>query len=151
MKKSEREYNHRYYLAHRERELLRVKENDAKRSKADKLFVEHVLSCLPKNKFKDGRNIARQTKRVWSVKYREYLKLLHSGCHYCGVSLLTIGGHSLDRIDNSKGYTEDNVLPCCGRCNQTRGNRWTVQEMEVMIKAVLSYNREKQTNSKPRR
>jgi hypothetical protein len=27
---------------------------------------------------------------------------------------------TLDRIDNDKGHTEDNVVPACIRCNYTR-------------------------------
>ena len=35
-------------------------------------------------------------------------------CHYCGVEL---DMSRFDRIDSDGGYTEDNVVPCCGTCN----------------------------------
>jgi len=41
------------------------------------------------------------------------------GCAYCGEADARIG---LDRIDNSKGHTTDNVMPSCARCNITRSN-----------------------------
>jgi len=37
-----------------------------------------------------------------------------SDCHYCGEKLKSVG---FDRVDNSKGYIHDNVVPCCGGCN----------------------------------
>lgn len=42
--------------------------------------------------------------------------LIKNGCVYCG-EVERIG---LDRIDNSKGHTQDNVVACCPRCNYTR-------------------------------
>jgi len=39
------------------------------------------------------------------------------GCSYCGESEIRM---TLDRIDNNKGHTMDNVVPACIRCNYTR-------------------------------
>ena len=71
----------------------------------------------------------------------QYVKLLQQGCHYCGEGLENSTKSGLDRINNSKGYTLDNVLPCCGACNQIRGDNLTVQEMEVAMKAILDYRK----------
>ncbi len=35
-------------------------------------------------------------------------------CWYCGEVLSTAGA---DRIDSTKGYTQDNTVPCCSVCN----------------------------------
>lgn len=40
-----------------------------------------------------------------------------SNCHYCGDKLKKVG---FDRIDNSIGYTESNVVVCCVDCNFMR-------------------------------
>lgn len=42
-----------------------------------------------------------------------------NGCVYCGETGLRM---TLDRIDNSKGHTTDNVLAACVRCNFIRGS-----------------------------
>jgi hypothetical protein len=60
-------------------------------------------------------------------------------CHYCGGMLLDETGCGLDRRNNSIGYTIENVLPCCGVCNQIRNVHLTVKEMEVAMGAVLMY------------
>lgn len=35
-------------------------------------------------------------------------------CYYCGDTMINVG---FDRIDNAKGYTEENTVPCCTQCN----------------------------------
>jgi len=61
-------------------------------------------------------------------------------CIYCGSTIRAIGS-GLDRIDNSKIYTVDNVNPCCGTCNDIRGDNLSVEEMKVAMKAILTYRR----------
>lgn len=58
--------------------------------------------------------------------------ILVQPCVYCG-AVENIG---CDRLDNSKGHTQDNVVPCCGDCNRTRGDRFTFQEM-LQIGALI--------------
>jgi len=55
-------------------------------------------------------------------------------CFYCGSALVFEGGPTLqtasvDRIDNSKGYTQDNMVLCCQRCNVIKGSWFTFEEM----------------------
>lgn len=38
-------------------------------------------------------------------------------CNYCGSEIDTIG---LDRIDNKRGYTMDNIKSCCSTCNRMK-------------------------------
>ena len=54
-------------------------------------------------------------------------------CFYCGTEDEPRGS---DRIDNSKGHTAANVVPCCKLCNKTRNNNFTVDEMK-QIGAVI--------------
>jgi hypothetical protein len=79
----------------------------------------------------------------FDLTYAEYEKFLTKNnlCGYCDTDLLTIGGSSLDRIDNSQGYRLGNVIPCCGPCNQIRGDNLTVFEMQVAMNAVIEYRK----------
>lgn len=43
-----------------------------------------------------------------------FVQHVHAECHYCGEVISKVG---FDRVDNAKGYTEDNVVPCCPPCN----------------------------------
>ncbi len=38
-------------------------------------------------------------------------------CHYCGDEISTIG---IDRVDNDKGYVENNIVTCCELCNKSK-------------------------------
>ena len=61
--------------------------------------------------------------------------ILTKECIYCGDNL-NIG---CDRIDNSKGHTKDNVVPCCYICNCARNNNFSFDEMKeigVVIKSI---------------
>lgn len=59
-----------------------------------------------------------------TVKYMKE-NITSKPCIYCG-NTKDIG---CDRIDNSKGHTIDNVIPCCKICNMTRGDRFSFDEM----------------------
>lgn len=43
------------------------------------------------------------------------------------------------RLDNSKGYTSENVVPCCKECNMLRGNRLTPEETKVVTNALKQF------------
>lgn len=54
-------------------------------------------------------------------------------CYYCDDSESSIG---CDRIDNQKGHTKLNVVPCCKLCNTTRMNNFTHDEMIILGRSV---------------
>jgi hypothetical protein len=61
------------------------------------------------------------------------------GCFYCKKDVSMVSGIALDRINNERGYTKDNVLPCCGICNLIRGDNLTVNEMEIAMWAIIEF------------
>ena len=82
------------------------------------------------------------------LTYDEFLKFTEMKvCHYCGDALHwqewadNNGGYKLDRKDNDFGYSVDNCVPCCTRCNIGKGNRFTYDEWYGMTR----YFREKDT------
>lgn len=64
-----------------------------------------------------------------------------TGCFYCKASIVNETGCGLDRLDNARGYTLDNVVPCCGSCNKIRNRLLTHEEMIVAMAAVLDFRR----------
>lgn len=75
-----------------------------------------------------------------NLTYEEFLEFTKiNRCYYCYKHIdwtpyCTVNGkfkssaYYLDRIDNNKGYSKDNCLVCCTKCNKTRGNRYTYDE-----------------------
>ena len=84
-------------------------------------------------------NKSRRGTKLFDISFDELVSLWKKGCHYCHGSIINNKGVGLDRIDNSKDYIIDNVLPCCGDCNKIRNTILTVEEMEVAMKAILEY------------
>jgi hypothetical protein len=52
--------------------------------------------------------------------------------------------NGLDRIDSSKGYTRDNVEPCCVICNTMK---WTLSKKDFLkhIALILKVQQRKNT------
>lgn len=47
--------------------------------------------------------------------------------------------NGIDRIDNNKGYSIDNVVTACKECNILRSNTFTPQETKVMVTALNNF------------
>lgn len=88
------------------------------------------------NRYRNSILLAKQRNKLFCLKFDQYTTLINSGCYYCSESLLSECGIGLDRIDNKKNYTSSNVFPCCARCNDVRGNKYTIEQMKVIGKAV---------------
>lgn len=84
---------------------------------------------------------AKYRNKPFNLSKEFYKELLEKPCYYC--NRLYDGGIWADRIDNSLGYYEDNILPCCGSCNQIRCIHLTVEEMKIAMEAVLSFRNKK--------
>ena len=127
----------RYYENHQESLNKKLKYREAHRKELaaySKQYVadhkEHVQEYYKKRiSTKEGRanNLVHGYKHADKVKDREFnlsdewiVDNIFSGqsCIYCGES----DWHKLgtDRIDNTKGHTVDNVVPCCMKCNKDR-------------------------------
>ena len=50
---------------------------------------------------------------------------------------------SIDRLDNSKGHTKDNVVPCCIECNTARSDNFTFEEMKVIGKSIRKIKKDR--------
>lgn len=70
---------------------------------------------------------------AFTLTLEHFNTLTSSDCHYCGAapkqrpSPLTGGrrgivyiANGIDRVNSSKGYNADNVVPCCGSCNTAK-------------------------------
>jgi hypothetical protein len=83
----------------------------------------------------------------FELSLRQFKELLSQDCHYCGAtpsqeykrnggSLFLYNG--IDRVDNNKGYTDSNCVPCCKQCNYFKG---TLSQEEFRQVIINLYNR----------
>lgn len=85
-------------------------------------------ACLAKY-----REIAVKRGYVWKLTGEQFDELTSQPCHYCGAApsntwTLPQGNgpfvySGIDRVDNTRGYEPDNVVPCCAICNRAKGPR----------------------------
>lgn len=106
---------------------------------------------------------AKLRNKEFSISFEQGTKLLTGNCHYCGsepnmeFSVLEtrksakrvqtglidkaeyiVKTNGLDRIDNSKGYIENNVVSCCTICNYAK-NTLSYNDFLLWIDKLISY------------
>tara|TARA_S200002703_G_scaffold146114_1_gene140940 strand:+ start:440 stop:994 length:555 start_codon:yes stop_codon:yes gene_type:complete len=75
----------------------------------------------PRRKWTMIRSAAKRRNINFSLPSELYeSQLWGKPCHYCGCDLEVTG---LDRKDSDKGYTPDNVVPCCADCNVKKSTK----------------------------
>jgi hypothetical protein len=88
---------------------------------------------------------ATRSGRLENFSYEDFLIFTRiEKCHYCGEHILWTktstgkngNGYHLDRKDNSLGYSKENCVVCCPRCNRAKSNHFTYEEW-VEIGALI--------------
>lgn len=78
--------------------------------------------------FAHYRKNAEKMNREFSLSKDEFCSFLSSNCAYCGSGPTSVVKsrsflkpdfyyNGIDRVDNNKGYSIDNCVPCCSICN----------------------------------
>lgn len=71
----------------------------------------------------------------------EFLRVIACPCAYCGaMPPADTKRNGLDRVDNSAGYTPQNIVPCCYPCNQMKGTR-TSQAFLDHVASIMRFQR----------
>lgn len=80
---------------------------------------------------------AKRRNLQWSLSEHQCHALFTAVCHYCANSPPAASLNGIDRIDSIKGYTRDNVVPCCKQCNWAKG-RLTYQQFLNMCRRIAA-------------
>lgn len=77
--------------------------------------------------YRSYKSNAKEKNRIFEVTFDDFVKLVSKDCHYCGsVPPMRLQktnfnegclANGLDRVDSTKGYLLDNIVPCCSHCN----------------------------------
>lgn len=80
--------------------------------------------------FSHYKHSALHSGKAWELSVDEFSSLVSSDCYYCGSGPSNLyheprnngdfAYNGLDRLDSLKGYTLDNVVPCCWTCNRMK-------------------------------
>jgi len=73
---------------------------------------------------------AKRKKHILEITENQFKKITKQICFYCGSPPKQeykgkgLNGsyiyNGVDRVDNTRGYTTDNIVPCCGTCNHAK-------------------------------
>lgn len=74
----------------------------------------------------------------FALSKTHFQELIIKPCFYCNYHKEG-EVHGIDRVDNQKGYIEDNVVPCCETCNVLKGSQHP-QEFIDKMQAIYQYN-----------
>lgn len=94
--------------------------------------------------WKRCEDCAKKKNIYFDLTYNEFLKFVEEKtCHYCNCDILWIPfgkkakRYNLDRKDNSKGYTKDNLVVCCWKCNDLKGNKISYDDFYALGQILL--------------
>ena len=86
-----------------------------------KKFYEKTKSAIWR-RYSHLKANAKRYNREFTLTFEDYENMVTpNSCHYCSGSLPE-AGTGTDRQDNKLGYTKENSVACCERCNEKKGS-----------------------------
>lgn len=113
-----REYSKRY--KEKNREAIRKRQSEYNGRPETKARVNQWWKS-PKGIATHYRNAAKIRGIEWALPHGLAIDLATDHCFYCGAAPAPTSG--IDRVDNTKGYLEDNVVAACRHCNRAKLER----------------------------
>lgn len=81
------------------------------------LSRHQIYKQSKRGKFSIYKRNAKNRDIAFEISFEDFSKFWQAHCYYCNDKIITIG---IDRIDNSLGYSLDNIIPCCEWCNKMK-------------------------------
>lgn len=100
------------------------------------------------------RRLAKPRGLSFNLTYEQFHRFTSLNCDYCGeppkqiskskypYSVIPFIYNGIDRVNNLVGYTLENCVACCGRCNQAK-HAMTKAEFLGWVKQVYDYQKAK--------
>jgi hypothetical protein len=81
-------------------------------------FISNMVSII-NSRYSAYLKGANRRKYDFNISINDFMLFWQKPCEYCGDEIKTIG---IDRVNNNKGYTIDNICSCCKTCNFLKGS-----------------------------
>lgn len=99
--------------------------------------------------FHDYRGNSRRKNIFFELTKEQVTNICKENCYYCGrpphKSNVKRGHYGvynyngIDRKNHAKGYTMDNIVPCCAECNRIRSSNLTMEEMKIIATTLKKF------------
>lgn len=86
-----------------------------------------------KPKYNAYKSNAKKRGLLFTINLSEFKVFLSLPCVYCGSA-----SSGIDRVDNTQGYTDGNMAPCCEICNHMKWNL-TKDDFLAKCKEIVGY------------
>lgn len=114
---------------------------------------------LPNNKgainkfYNNYKQTSLRKKLNFDLSLDEFLLFINDNCHYCGAEPIlrkfmgsnkkykSLKCNGIDRIDNNKGYSLKNCIPCCSFCNAAKSD-FSLEEFKEWIIRLVKFNKD---------
>ena len=117
------------------------------RAKVNKSNIDEIIGkinnkdidFIAKDVYLKYKNRSPKRNIEFNLSLDFFKKNVFAPCFYCGDKIDKVG---FDRVDNNKGYTEDNCVPCCGDCNLMKRSNTLDVFISKCIKIALKHNKQ---------
>ncbi len=99
-------------------EISRARVKAWQKANPDKV-KEKNRRCKARNPYRYFLSPAKARGLEITITKDDYNARVWTACHYCG-ALPGDAPLGMDRKDNAVGYTPENCVPCCWRCNRKK-------------------------------
>lgn len=104
-----------------------TKEQQSKNTARTSYYQKNTISGRAIVMLKGYKRTDAKKGRVFNLTKQWLIEnIIDFPCFYCGDNYRT----GADRLDNKKGHTIDNCVPCCAVCNSVRSDIFSVLEMK---------------------
>ncbi len=103
------------------------------------------------HRFGNLLQVSKKRRLECTLAFEDFLKLAAQKCTYCnGFFGGSKTGYGLDRVDNSVGYTRENVVSCCPTCNKIKSDHLTFEETCAAVRAIITVRQGNQVSNECR-
>lgn len=134
MPTNSQEYQQKWYEKNKAKKLAQNSEWQ-KRNKEKRAEHHRKWRATSRGAYTELRIAARTRKLEMTLEFEDFEKAFTSPCSYCGSKPKRVG---IDRVDRTKGYLPDNIVPACWPCNDMKG-KWTTEEFLEQVEKIHEF------------
>jgi hypothetical protein len=108
-------------------------------------FTNKTKESIIKALYNTYKRQATKRSYDFQLTYEVFKKYIFENCYYCSTppsniakqNYRSLSYNGIDRVDNSIGYQDDNIVTCCGECNWMK-NRLTKDAFLEKVKKIFN-------------